>query len=196
MLPSHKNAVNYAAAVILYKNSMRDGIQHKPWGFKSMMLHLTRSFSPLPPPPRLRHQQTWVTGWASCCHRWEPRPTQRSWHTTTSTRRGSPASSMLPRLPYSNVFPFSPHKKEIVLDLYVGVIFKGNYVYMCVCSLMQRRYSEPNTYIDTPPSISHNSDELYDDVASIADPEVRSRFKSNPKKSIRKITLLSSSQYQ
>ncbi|XP_071319725.1 actin filament-associated protein 1-like 2 isoform X1 [Trachinotus anak] len=37
--------------------------------------------------------------------------------------------------------------------------------------LMQRRYSEPNTYIDTPPSISHNSDELYDDVASLADPE-------------------------
>ncbi|XP_056221885.1 actin filament-associated protein 1-like 2 isoform X1 [Seriola aureovittata] len=37
--------------------------------------------------------------------------------------------------------------------------------------LMQRRYSEPNTYIDNPPSISHNSDELYDDVASIADPE-------------------------
>uniref|UniRef100_A0A3Q0RUN0 Actin filament-associated protein 1-like 2 n=1 Tax=Amphilophus citrinellus TaxID=61819 RepID=A0A3Q0RUN0_AMPCI len=37
--------------------------------------------------------------------------------------------------------------------------------------LMQRRYSEPNTYIDTLPSISHNSDELYDDVASIADPE-------------------------
>ncbi|XP_070782688.1 actin filament-associated protein 1-like 2 [Enoplosus armatus] len=36
---------------------------------------------------------------------------------------------------------------------------------------MQRRYSEPNTYIDTPPSIPHNSDELYDDVASIADPE-------------------------
>ncbi|XP_068439662.1 actin filament-associated protein 1-like 2 [Clinocottus analis] len=37
--------------------------------------------------------------------------------------------------------------------------------------LMQRRYSEPNTYIDTPPSIPHSSDELYDDVASIADPE-------------------------
>ncbi|XP_051274492.1 actin filament-associated protein 1-like 2 isoform X2 [Dicentrarchus labrax] len=37
--------------------------------------------------------------------------------------------------------------------------------------LMERRYSEPNTYIDTPPSIPHNSDELYDDVASIADPE-------------------------
>ncbi|XP_008275800.1 actin filament-associated protein 1-like 2 isoform X2 [Stegastes partitus] len=37
--------------------------------------------------------------------------------------------------------------------------------------LMQRRYSEPNTYIDTIPSISHNSDELYDDVASLADPE-------------------------
>uniref|UniRef100_A0A665VL68 Actin filament-associated protein 1-like 2 n=1 Tax=Echeneis naucrates TaxID=173247 RepID=A0A665VL68_ECHNA len=37
--------------------------------------------------------------------------------------------------------------------------------------LMQRRYSEPNTYIDTPPSISHNSDDLYDDVASLADPE-------------------------
>uniref|UniRef100_A0A3B4B183 PH domain-containing protein n=1 Tax=Periophthalmus magnuspinnatus TaxID=409849 RepID=A0A3B4B183_9GOBI len=30
--------------------------------------------------------------------------------------------------------------------------------------LMQRRYSEPNTYIDTPPSFSQNSDELYDDV--------------------------------
>ncbi|CAI5658880.1 unnamed protein product [Oreochromis niloticus] len=37
--------------------------------------------------------------------------------------------------------------------------------------LMQRRYSEPNTYIDTLPSISHNSDDLYDDVASIPDPE-------------------------
>lgn len=38
--------------------------------------------------------------------------------------------------------------------------------------LMQRRYSEPNTYIDSPPTISQNSDELYDDVASIgADPE-------------------------
>ncbi|XP_044033635.1 actin filament-associated protein 1-like 2 isoform X2 [Siniperca chuatsi] len=36
---------------------------------------------------------------------------------------------------------------------------------------MERRYSEPNTYIDTPRSIPHNSDELYDDVASIADPE-------------------------
>uniref|UniRef100_A0A1A7WJ13 Actin filament-associated protein 1-like 2 n=2 Tax=Iconisemion striatum TaxID=60296 RepID=A0A1A7WJ13_9TELE len=37
--------------------------------------------------------------------------------------------------------------------------------------LMQRRYSEENTYIDTVPSISQNSDELYDDVASLADPE-------------------------
>ncbi|XP_038591697.1 actin filament-associated protein 1-like 2 isoform X1 [Micropterus salmoides] len=36
---------------------------------------------------------------------------------------------------------------------------------------MQRRYSEPNTYIDAPPSIPHDSDELYDDVASLADPE-------------------------
>ncbi|KAK5850881.1 hypothetical protein PBY51_001719 [Eleginops maclovinus] len=36
---------------------------------------------------------------------------------------------------------------------------------------MQRRYSEPNNYIDTPASMPHNSDELYDDVASIADPE-------------------------
>ena len=41
---------------------------------------------------------------------------------------------------------------------------------------MQRRYSEPNTYIDTPPAISNNSEELYDDVASIADPEVCLRF--------------------
>lgn len=40
---------------------------------------------------------------------------------------------------------------------------------------MQRRYSEPNTYIDSLPSISLNSDELYDDVASIADPEVQTR---------------------
>ncbi|XP_041830457.1 actin filament-associated protein 1-like 2 isoform X2 [Melanotaenia boesemani] len=37
--------------------------------------------------------------------------------------------------------------------------------------LMQRRYSEPNTYIDTLPSIPQSSDELYDDVASLADPE-------------------------
>lgn len=37
--------------------------------------------------------------------------------------------------------------------------------------LMQRRYSEPNTYIDALPSTPHNTDELYDDVASIADPE-------------------------
>lgn len=37
--------------------------------------------------------------------------------------------------------------------------------------LMQRRYSEPNTYIDAPPTFSQNSDELYDDVASLADPE-------------------------
>uniref|UniRef100_A0A3B5LKG3 Actin filament-associated protein 1-like 2 n=1 Tax=Xiphophorus couchianus TaxID=32473 RepID=A0A3B5LKG3_9TELE len=37
--------------------------------------------------------------------------------------------------------------------------------------LMQRRYSESNTYIDTLPSIPQNSDEIYDDVASIADPE-------------------------
>lgn len=36
--------------------------------------------------------------------------------------------------------------------------------------LMQRS-SEPNAYIDTPPSIPHHSEELYDDVASIADPE-------------------------
>ncbi|XP_077358381.1 actin filament-associated protein 1-like 2 isoform X1 [Festucalex cinctus] len=37
--------------------------------------------------------------------------------------------------------------------------------------LMQRRYSEPNTYIDALPSAPQNPDELYDDVASIADPE-------------------------
>lgn len=45
-------------------------------------------------------------------------------------------------------------------------------VFVCFSSLMQRRYSEPNTYIDTQPSLTLNSDELYDDVASIADPEV------------------------
>uniref|UniRef100_A0A3P8VBP0 Actin filament-associated protein 1-like 2 n=1 Tax=Cynoglossus semilaevis TaxID=244447 RepID=A0A3P8VBP0_CYNSE len=37
--------------------------------------------------------------------------------------------------------------------------------------LMQRRYSEPNTYIDTEPCVTQNADELYDDVASLADPE-------------------------
>lgn len=42
---------------------------------------------------------------------------------------------------------------------------------------MQRRYSEPNAYIDSLPSISLNSDELYDDVASIADPEVRTAYR-------------------
>ncbi|XP_032357921.1 actin filament-associated protein 1-like 2 [Etheostoma spectabile] len=36
---------------------------------------------------------------------------------------------------------------------------------------LMQRFSEPNTYIDTLPSIAHNSDELYDDVASLADPE-------------------------
>ncbi|KAG8008702.1 Actin filament-associated protein 1-like 2, partial [Nibea albiflora] len=46
--------------------------------------------------------------------------------------------------------------------------------------LMQRRYSEPNTYIDTQPSVTHNSDELYDDVASIADPEVISTSRTEP----------------
>uniref|UniRef100_A0A3Q3WLI0 Actin filament-associated protein 1-like 2 n=1 Tax=Mola mola TaxID=94237 RepID=A0A3Q3WLI0_MOLML len=38
--------------------------------------------------------------------------------------------------------------------------------------LMQRRYSEPNTYINNSSSIALSSEELYDDVASIADPEV------------------------
>ncbi|KAM4715803.1 actin filament-associated protein 1-like 2 isoform 2-T2 [Anableps anableps] len=38
-------------------------------------------------------------------------------------------------------------------------------------NLMQRRYSESNTYIDTLPSVPQNSDEIYDDVASLADPE-------------------------
>lgn len=42
----------------------------------------------------------------------------------------------------------------------------------CLFSLMQRRYSEPNTYIDTEPCVTQNADELYDDVASLADPEV------------------------
>lgn len=38
--------------------------------------------------------------------------------------------------------------------------------------LMQRRFSEPNTYIDSLPCIRHGADDLYDDVASIeADPE-------------------------
>ncbi|XP_051925475.1 LOW QUALITY PROTEIN: actin filament-associated protein 1-like 2 [Hippocampus zosterae] len=37
--------------------------------------------------------------------------------------------------------------------------------------LMQRRYSEPNAYIDALPATPQKPDELYDDVASIADPE-------------------------
>lgn len=45
---------------------------------------------------------------------------------------------------------------------------------------MQRRYSEPNTYIDAIPSISQDSNELYDDVASLADPEVNMGIK-NPR---------------
>lgn len=54
-----------------------------------------------------------------------------------------------------------------------GLVFKTSLaLFVCLSSLMQRRYSEPNTYIDTPPSIPHDSEELYDDVASIADPEV------------------------
>lgn len=34
-------------------------------------------------------------------------------------------------------------------------------------SLMQRRYSEPNTYTDSPPSDPQTCDDIYDDVASI-----------------------------
>lgn len=38
---------------------------------------------------------------------------------------------------------------------------------LCVfVSLMQRRYSEPNTYTDSPPSDPHTCDDIYDDVAS------------------------------
>lgn len=44
---------------------------------------------------------------------------------------------------------------------------------------MLRRYSESNTYIDTLPSGPQSSDDLYDDVASIADPEV-GMPKNNP----------------
>ncbi|KTG35088.1 hypothetical protein cypCar_00018883 [Cyprinus carpio] len=33
--------------------------------------------------------------------------------------------------------------------------------------LMQRRYSEPNTYTDSPPSDPHTCDDIYDDVASM-----------------------------
>lgn len=52
--------------------------------------------------------------------------------------------------------------------------------------LMLRRYSEPNTYIDSPPTIAQNSDELYDDVASIADPEdaEESKLQNNEDKNI------------
>jgi len=31
---------------------------------------------------------------------------------------------------------------------------------------MQRRYSEPNTYTDSPPSDPYTCDDIYDDVAS------------------------------
>lgn len=60
-------------------------------------------------------------------------------------------------------------------------------VFMCLSSYMQRRYSEPNTYIDAPPSIPHDSDELYDDVASLADPEVYPWLKSTMKLPVTKI---------
>uniref|UniRef100_A0A3Q3X0N7 PH domain-containing protein n=1 Tax=Mola mola TaxID=94237 RepID=A0A3Q3X0N7_MOLML len=45
--------------------------------------------------------------------------------------------------------------------------------------LMQRRYSEPNTYINNSSSIALSSEELYDDVASIADPEVEGKLGKN-----------------
>lgn len=58
------------------------------------------------------------------------------------------------------------------------IICGFKYKCLCVCvlrSLMQRRYSEPNTYIDSLPAIPHSLEDLYDDVASIeADPEVSS----------------------
>lgn len=64
--------------------------------------------------------------------------------------------------------------RELISGLLSGML-STLCVFVCLSSLMQRRYSEPNTYIDTISSISHNSDELYDDVASIADPEVSCR---------------------
>lgn len=126
---------------------------------------------------RLRHPQTWAIGWASYCHRPGARQTPKSWCTTTSTPRGSPASSLLPRLPYSEILA-SVHLKGhwsrwCVHTWAQNIQARPLCAFVCLCSLMQRRYSEPNTYIDTPPSIPHNSEELYDDVASIADPEVR-----------------------
>lgn len=53
--------------------------------------------------PRPRHLPKWVTGWAYCCHRLGARRTLRISHMTTSTPRGSPPSSMLPGLPYSEI---------------------------------------------------------------------------------------------
>ncbi|XP_026171279.1 actin filament-associated protein 1-like 2 isoform X2 [Mastacembelus armatus] len=62
--------------------------------------------------------------------------------------------------------------EELTYD-YVNAEKISNIVLAAKTSLyfMQRRYSEPNTYIDTLPSVPHNSDDLYDDVASLADPE-------------------------
>lgn len=52
---------------------------------------------------RPRHLPKWVTGWAYCCHRLGARQTLRISHTTTSMPRGSPPSSTLPGLPYSEI---------------------------------------------------------------------------------------------
>lgn len=115
---------------------------------------------------RPRHLLKWVTGWAYCCHRLGARRTPRTSHTTTLTPRGSPPSSTLPGRPYSEI---SSGHIWLLCNGLRGCYFCAH---LCPCSLMQRRYSEPNTYIDTLPSNPHTSDELYDDVAFTADPEV------------------------
>lgn len=151
------------------------------WCRKCMVCTQCTLFHSFLTPPlslRLRRPQTWATGSASCCHRRGTRRTPRSWRTTTSTPRGSPPSSLLPRLPISEILV--TFQQAAVPLLCVGTLFKPGFCvcvfFVCLSSLMQRRYSEPNTYIDTPPAISNNSEELYDDVASIADPEVCSDF--------------------
>lgn len=50
-----------------------------------------------------------------------------------------------------------------MIDLFLEILEPDLCVFV---SLMQRRYSEPNTYTDSPPSDPYTCDDIYDDVAS------------------------------
>ncbi len=125
-------------------------------------------------PLRLSPLLIWATGLVSYCHRQAPKQTQKISPTTMWALREYPVLSTLPRRPCSMLL----HVHQLLLKK----IWLMNYIqsydrFVCICeilepdlfvfvSLMQRRYSEPNAYTDSPPSDPHTCDDIYDDVTS------------------------------